>query len=311
MANSPGVMSLNSVGTISPATTPAPTPTPADIRALGMESCSIVIDTGQDPVIEELRTIRPEDVSLLQQMEASTDSQDTAGFPPPQPGTAKKSLHISPSQNFLSNFPVVSKQSEQTDLDSSKTIQRDIYQALKELDTELALGSPQPEPEKQQKSIKPEQTSESKKSSGEKEVVRSAAVTAARDPAVSCSLVSTAAPRPQPNLPTSSSSAALSVYDFSSAKPETPPPPLQKARSRAAEAKLGVKAGTKTVEEPAVAVKQSGQVREQQEKKIYTEMQNKSKKTPEEAAKSKYPDRKGVGTDGATLTAQVRRAGGQ
>ena len=110
MANSPGVMSLNSVGTISPANTPAPTPTPTPetMKTFGIDTCSIVIDNQpvtDDHVIEELRTIRPEDVSLLQQIELNTTlpSETNENY-----SSTKKTLSstISPSQNFLSNFPV-------------------------------------------------------------------------------------------------------------------------------------------------------------------------------------------------------------
>ena len=114
MANSPGVMSLNSVGTISPANIPAPTPTPTPetMKTFGIDTCSIVIDN--QPVTDD-HVI--EDVSLLQQIDLNTTlpSETNENY-----SSTKKTLSstISPSQNFLSNFPVVSKPSEQENCES-------------------------------------------------------------------------------------------------------------------------------------------------------------------------------------------------
>ena len=47
---------------------------------------------------------------------------------------------VSPSQNFLTNLPAVSKSDQEDTISvSTKTIQRDIYQVLKDLDKDLNL----------------------------------------------------------------------------------------------------------------------------------------------------------------------------
>lgn len=250
MANSPGVLSLNSVGTMSPSHTPAPTPTPDPTKSFGMESCGIVIDR-EENVLEELGTIRPEDVSFETPSGAETD-------------VIKK--NVSPSQSFLTHFPAVSK-GEQEDTISvvTKTIQRDIYQALKDLDKELNLDS---------EGLDNVSTVEARKASETKKVASSPT----KPPPVLTTSASATVSRYLPSscstqVPPSTSSSALSVYDFSATKPETPPIPLQKARAKEGRREEGQRAGEPPYKNP--------------EKKIYTEMQSKPKKAAAEVGKVK------------------------
>ena len=249
MANSPGVLSLNSVGTMSPSHTPAPTPTPDPSKTFGMETCGIVIDR-EENVIEELRTIRPEDVT----------------FETPGPsGDTNMRKTVSPSQNFLTNLPAVSKSDQEDTISvSTKTIQRDIYQVLKDLDKDLNLETETlPEPAAPEVS-KPEEPKKMPEPAKETKVVATtvSTVTVSRY-LTSCTTTSEAAP------PTTS--AALSVYDFSASKPDTPPIPLQKAR----------KQEIRKDEVRAMPAYKSP------EKKTYTEMQNKPKKSPVDGGKGK------------------------
>ena len=249
MANSPGVLSLNSVGTMSPSHTPAPTPTPDPIKTFGMET--IVIDR-EDNVLEELRTIRPEDVSFETQGVSSGGQSDLKKI-------------VSPSQSFLTHFPAVSKgDQEDTTSVSTKTIQRDIYQALKDLDKELNLETEGLTPTGQAVVTK---LSDSKKPL---DVVTkdSKASLAAVTVTVSTATVSRYLPCTAPPVPPSTS-AALSVYDFSASKPDTPPIPLQKTRKQEVRR-----------EEPRPAVPYKSP-----EKKTYTEMQSKPKKSPVDSGK--------------------------
>ena len=249
MANSPGVLSLNSVGTMSPSHTPAPTPTPDPSKTFGMETCGIVIDR-EENVLEELRTIRPEDVTF-----------ETPG---PSGETSMKKT-VSPSQNFLSNFPAVSKSDQEDTISvSTKTIQRDIYQALKDLDKELNL-EPESLPEPAEADdTKPEEPKKIPEPIKEAKVVPTtvSTVTVSRY-LTSCTTTTEAPP--------STTSSALSVYDFSASKPDTPPIPLQKARKQ--EIRKDEGRVMPTYKSP--------------EKKTYTEMQSKPKKSPVDGGKGK------------------------
>ena len=249
MANSPGVLSLNSVGTMSPSHTPAPTPTPDPSKTFGMETCGIVIDR-EENVLEELRTIRPEDV--------------TFDAPGPSGETSMKKT-VSPSQNFLTNFPAVSKSDQEDTISvSTKTIQRDIYQALKDLDKELNL-EPESLPEAAGgDDIKPDQPKKIPEPIKEaKAVVTTVSTVTVSRYLTSCTTTTEAPP--------STTSSALSVYDFSASKPDTPPIPLQKARKQEIR-------------------KDEGRVMpayKSPEKKTYTEMQSKPKKSPVDVGKGK------------------------
>ena len=250
MANSPGVLSLNSVGTMSPSHTPAPTPTPDPSKTFGMETCGIVIDR-EENVLEELRTIRPEDVTF-----------ETPG---PSGETSMKKT-VSPSQNFLTNFPAVSKSDQDDTISvSTKTIQRDIYQALKDLDKELNLepeSLPEPAEGDDTKPEEPKKIPEPIKEAIKAVVTTVSTVTVSRY-LTSCTTTTEAPP--------STTSSALSVYDFSASKPDTPPIPLQKARKQEIR-------------------KDEGRVMpayKSPEKKTYTEMQSKPKKSPVDGGKGK------------------------
>ena len=301
VAQSPGMMSLNSVGTISPAHTPGP---PDRGQTMEVSGC-IVIDpaTGtatvpaslevEETVIEELRTIRPED---LQQIEVVTTSAA---------GTA---ANMSPSsQTFLSNYPAASSKPppapaavtvvvEQCD---NKTIQRDIYQVIKDLDHELDL-----EKEKQvavnptqvipvSKPSLPAKTSAAtvqKEPHPRTKVPVTVSKTTAQMKLTSVSLnrpgaVTTTSPGSVSTVTTAagsvkvSSSAALSVYDFQASKPETPPLPLQESRKD-----LKAVASGKTQQQQQQQVQESGKVfsshasTSNTQKKTYTELQSKAKK---------------------------------
>ena len=258
MANSPGVLSLNSVGTMSPSHTPAPTPTPDPTKTFGMEALGITMDKEEENVLEELRTIRPEDVS----------------FETPGPSSADANLkkNVSPSQNFLTNFPAVSKADQEDSISvSTKTIQRDIYQALKDLDKELNLesealvgGEVQVAPPK----------AETKKVADSGTKVTKVVVSTVSSAVVSRYLPSCTATVSTP----STTASAMSVYDFSATKPETPPIPLQKTRKQ----------------EPRREEVRTTAVYKSPEKKTYTEMQSKPKKSPPEGSKAK----EGMGAGG-------------
>ena len=250
MANSPGVLSLNSVGTMSPSHTPAPTPTPDPSKTFGMETCEIVIGR-EENVLEELRTIRPEDVTF-----------ETPG--PSGETTMKKT--VSPSQNFLTNFPAVSKSDQDDTISvSTKTIQRDIYEALKDLDKDLNLepeSLPEPVERDDTKPEEPKKIQEPIKETVKAVVTTVSTVTVSRY-LTSCTTTTEAPP--------STTSSALSVYDFSASKPDTPPIPLQKARKQEIR-------------------KEEGRVMpayKSPEKKTYTEMQSKPKKSPVDGGKGK------------------------
>ena len=303
IANSPGVMSLNSVGTISPANTPGP-PSDTDKTFTLEPGCNIVIGTEpEETVIEELKTIiRPEDVSLLQQIEVTT--------------TPPVVTNISPSsQSYLSSFPLVNKQQQ---LACEKINQRDIYQALKDLDDIKELQGiereksqprqekPQPRPEKKaggpvvckaqgKEMVKSDCPQDQSKLSVGKQVVGAAGQSGQINSVMTSKTTSTVQTKPtttkvsSPSTKTVASTAsALSVYDFSSSKPETPPIPLQESRK---DSKSTVKPGGPnqnsckvsypTVTGPTVAVGSP-------DKKSYTELQSKTKKTAEEVSK-KYP----------------------
>ena len=291
MANSPGVMSLNSVGTISPANTPAPTPD--TIKSFGIDTCNIVIDNHpvtEDPVIEELNPIRPEDVSLLQQIEVNTTmpSQNSETFQ----GTKKAATsNISPSQNFLSNFPVVSKPNDQQQSDniSSPSLSANIYQALKDLDTELNLETDGKDPDKTSSIVDSKSPYKSIPTTQEslktpcKEVVSK--VSSPSKPILTASKIpAQTSPPTQPSKTVSVSTtstkttvtptcSALSIYDFSATKPDTPPIPLQKSRIKE----------NKPTSKPSRSNDENLKPYRSPEKKTYTEMQTKPKKSPHDA----------------------------
>ena len=304
IANSPGVMSLNSVGTISPANTPGP-PNDTDKTFTLEPGCNIVIGTEpEETVIEELKTIiRPEDVSLLQQIEVTT--------------TPHSVTNISPSsQSYLSSFPLVNKQQQQhqqQQLACEKINQRDIYQALKDLDDIKELQGiereksqprqekPPPRADKKagaggavvskapgKEMVKPDCPQDQSKLSGVKQVVgQQGQINSVMASKISTPVLPTKPSSSKVSSPSTKTvaSSALSVYDFSSSKPETPPIPLQESRK---DLKSIVKPGGMnqgsckgsypTVTGPAVSP----------DKKSYTELQSKTKKATEEAAK-KYP----------------------
>ena len=198
---------------------PAPqAPTPDTVKSFGLETCAIVIER-EENVLEELRTIRPEDVSF----KTTSGSQAQADL--------KKT--VSPSQSFLTHFPAVSKHCVSGDQEdsisvSTKTIQRDIYQALKDLDKELNLET---------ETLSGDQQAGKKAADSKKSpsvcVKGPGKAAPALPPAPSTTVPSVPRYLPTvpsaPELPTTSTSP-LSVYDFSAIKPDTPPIPLQKAR---------------------------------------------------------------------------------
>ena len=293
------MMSLNNVGTITPAHTPGP---PDRGQTMEVSGC-IVIDpaTGtatvpasvevEETVIEELRTIRPED---LQQIEVVTTS------------AAVTAANMSPSsQTFLSNYPAASTKPppapaavtvvvEQCD---NKTIQRDIYQVIKDLDHELDL-----EKEKQvavkpaqvipvSKQTLPPKTSTAtvlKEPHPRTKVPATVSKTTAQmklTPSVSLSragAVTTTSPGAVSTVTTAagsvkvSSSAALSVYDFQASKPETPPLPLQESR-KDLKAVSGKTQQQQQVQDSG-KVFSSNTPTSNTQKKTYTELQSKAKK---------------------------------
>ena len=317
IANSPGVMSLNSVGTISPANTPGP---PSDTeKTFTLEpGCNIVIGTEpEETVIEELKTIiRPEDVSLLQQIEVTTTSQPSV-------------TNISPSsQSYLSSFPLVNKQQQQQ-LACDKINQRDIYQALKDLDDIKELQGierekSQPRQEKPparaekkaaagkgpgKEMVKPDCPQDQSKLSGAKQVVGQLGST---NPVMATKTSTSALTTKSTTTKVSAAStktSALSVYDFSSSKPETPPLPLQESRKDSkSSVKPGVmnqsscKASYPGVPGPVVSP----------DKKSYTELQSKTKKATEETVKKYASDHRKSLPDqtGAVIGQQMSGGGG-
>merc|ERR1719394_1334797 len=70
---------------------------------------------------------------------------------------------------------------------------------------------------------------------------------------------------------TSSTSSSLSVYDFQASKPETPPIPLQESRKDS-------KSSSKTIAPPPSDC--SKVYSSPENKKTYTELQSKTKKSP-------------------------------
>ena len=292
IANSPGVMSLNSVGTISPANTPGPA-TDTDKTFTLDPSCNIVIGTEpEETVIEELKTIiRPEDVSLLQQIEVTSS-----------PAVANKS----PSQSYLNSFPLVNKQHQ---LPCDKMNQREIYEALKDLDDIKELGMEREKSQPRQERKPPSsvmsrpqsvstpvkemaktqlvsqcQRDQTKTGGGKHVMTMTGASSKTSNPSVLTKQTTTTAVVSSPTKVMTTSGSAMSVYDFSSTKPETPPIPLQESRK---DSKSSAK---------VVAINQSGACKASYpvagvspDKKSYTELQSKAKKSAEELVIKKYP----------------------
>ena len=290
VAQSPGLMSLASVGTISPANTPGPgDKTPG----LALETC-LVMEPGtgatvEETVIEELRTIRPED---LQQIEVVTSS---VSVPAPE---LTASLASTPGGKQPPGGC------------ETKTIQKDIYQVIKDLDQELDL-------EKENFDSSVENTNNAAHSivkekasiqsipsacavSKEKTLIQNnipvtktvkssaiatgdhhlVSVTTAVSRAVQTTTHSVARKAPI----TTTSASSMSVYDFQASKPETPPIPLQESRK-------DTKSSQKSLAPRAPLVDQTKSFASL-EKKTYTELQSKQKKATgaEVSPKKSYAD---------------------
>ena len=289
VANSPGMMSLNSVGTISPANTPGP-----NEKTFPLETCIVIDNTAnvEETVIEELRTIRPED---LQQIEVASTIVSTSQL---STVTTSACVQVTSLPTSVSS-EVVTKQAIVETVES-KNIQKDIYQAIEDLDQELGL-----EKNSTEKSNSPVKESlvtkeclltklsgpvttassvSSKTSTSAKPITSSSTTTtiSVSSPSSVTSVTSVS----HSTKTVTSSAAALSVYDFQASKPETPPIPLQERRK---DSKLS-KPSAPTVVDPS-------KMSSSPEKKRYTELHSKSKKTTGDDVSRKYPDTRKVTTN--------------
>ena len=289
VAQSPGLMSLASVGTISPANTPGPgDKTPS----LALETC-LVMEPGtaatvEETVIEELRTIRPED---LQQIEVVTSS---VSVPAPE-------LTASLASAQGGKQPQAGCE--------AKTIQKDIYQVIKDLDQELDLekenfdssveteNSAAREIVKKKASI--QSITEACVVSKEKTIIQNIPVSmpvksstnelVSASTAVSRTVQTTTISFARKALITTTSASSMSVYDFQASKPETPPIPLQESRK-----------DNKTTQKSLPPQMDQTKSFASLEKKTYTELHSKQKK--EVSPKKSYVDtRKDVPASGQVM----------
>ena len=281
VAQSPGLMSLASVGTISPANTPGPgDKTPG----LALETC-LVMEPGtgasvEETVIEELRTIRPED---LQQIEVVTSS---VSVPAPE-------LSASLASSSGGKQPPVGCE--------AKTIQKDIYQVIKDLDQELDLEKENFDSSVENSNSAARAIVKEKASiqcipaacavSKEKTIIQNIPVS--KNPVKSSSTehhvvtVTSAVSRSVQTTTntavrkaiTTTSASSMSVYDFQASKPETPPIPLQESRK---DNKSSQKSLAPLID----------QTKSFAEKKTYTELHSKQKKATgaEVSPKKSYVD---------------------
>ena len=225
VAQSPGMMSLASMGTISPANTPGP----QEKTFPGMETC-IMIDssnqnTVEETVIEELRTIRPED---LQQIEVVTSSALATTSTTSTPASTSSVV----SQSFISGYtePVVSvssackkQQNMLPETFDDKNIQRDIYQVIKDLDQALETEKGKDVKKIQQKPTTTTKQSPVKQSSKEVQHITQQQQLQQQLPKTSTAVVSTV------STTNTVAKTSMSVYDFTNTNP-TPPIPLSETR---------------------------------------------------------------------------------
>jgi len=189
VASSPGVLSLNSVGTISPSHTPTP-----DKSA--MESGK----NSEDPVIEELKTIRPEELLQVEIVTGAEHDQVKSSHSSHLVTTSLSTTLASGQQTYLTSFPHTAKHNEQESC-VGVNIQVELSQALTDLDREFNLDN-----------INPVQDIKDLKDDVLETGVQQKTVT----PSKTC---------PAPNTGVDQQS----VYDFS-CKPNSPPVPLHKTR---------------------------------------------------------------------------------